>query len=111
MLVVKTALLFVVTALAEILGCTSPWLWLRKDASAWLLLPAAASLAFSVFLLTLHPAASGRIDAAYGGVDVATALAWLRLVDKVRLGPSDRISAGPSLIGMAVIASAWRAEP
>ncbi|HGS4169025.1 TPA: YnfA family protein, partial [Yersinia enterocolitica] len=69
----KTSLLFFVTALAEIIGCFLPYLWLRKGASMWLLLPAAASLALFVWLLTLHPAASGRVYAAYGGVYVATA--------------------------------------
>ena len=39
MLFAKTAGLFVVTALAEILGCYLPYLWLRKGASAWLLFP------------------------------------------------------------------------
>jgi small multidrug resistance family-3 protein len=110
LLIVNTALLFIVTALAEIIGCYLPWLWLRKGASAWLLLPAAASLALFAFLLTLHPAASGRIYAAYGGVYVATALVWLRFVDDVRLGPSDWIGAALSLIGMAVIASGWKAD-
>lgn len=110
-LVLKTALLFVLTALAEIFGCYLPWLWLRRGGSAWLLVPAAASLATFAFLLSLHPAASGRIYAAYGGVYVATALAWLRLVDGVRLGPTDWIGAGLCLFGMAVIASGWRAEP
>ncbi|EKN3465725.1 YnfA family protein, partial [Yersinia enterocolitica] len=79
----KTSLLFFVTALAEIIGCFLPYLWLRKGASMWLLLPAAASLALFVWLLTLHPAASGRVYAAYGGVYVATALIWLRVVDGV----------------------------
>ncbi|HII2983107.1 TPA: YnfA family protein, partial [Yersinia enterocolitica] len=74
----KASLLFFVTALAEIIGCFLPYLWLRKGASMWLLLPAAASLALFVWLLTLHPAASGRVYAAYGGVYVATALIWLR---------------------------------
>ena len=60
--------LFVLTALAESVGCYLPWLWLRQGATAWLLLPAAASLALFVWLLTLHPAASGRVYAAYGGV-------------------------------------------
>ncbi|REM99449.1 hypothetical protein DSI35_22655, partial [Mycobacterium tuberculosis] len=50
----KTLLLFVLTAVAEIVGCYLPWLWLRKDGSAWLLLPAAASLALFAWLLTLH---------------------------------------------------------
>jgi small multidrug resistance family-3 protein len=36
-----------------------------------------------VWLLTLHPAASGRVYAAYGGVYVCTALLWLRFVDGV----------------------------
>lgn len=110
MLVVKTALLFLVTALAEILGCYFPYLWLRKGGSAWLLLPAASCLVLFAYLLSLHPAASGRIYAAYGGVYVATALVWLRLVDDVRPGPTDWIGAGLCLIGMAVIASGWRAE-
>jgi small multidrug resistance family-3 protein len=40
----KTAGLFVVTALAEIVGCFLPYLWLRKGGPIWLLVPAAASL-------------------------------------------------------------------
>lgn len=75
MQVVTTLALFLATALAEILGCYLPWLWLRQGRSAWLLLPAAASLALFAWLLTLHPAAAGRVYAAYGGVYVAVALA------------------------------------
>ncbi|HEV8261364.1 MAG TPA: hypothetical protein VGQ19_11485, partial [Burkholderiales bacterium] len=30
----KTTLLFAVTAVAEIIGCYLPYLWLRKDGSA-----------------------------------------------------------------------------
>ncbi|WP_213978780.1 YnfA family protein, partial [Serratia marcescens] len=63
----KTTLLFFATALAEIIGCFLPYLWLKKQGSAWLLLPAAVSLMLFVWLLTLHPAASGRGYAAYGG--------------------------------------------
>ncbi|MER5245372.1 YnfA family protein, partial [Serratia marcescens] len=80
----KTTLLFFATALAEIIGCFLPYLWLKKQGSAWLLLPAAVSLMLFVWLLTLHPAASGRVYAAYGGVYVATALLWLRVVDGVK---------------------------
>lgn len=36
--------LFMATALAEIAGCYLGYLWLRKGASAWLLIPAALSL-------------------------------------------------------------------
>ncbi|MFW8120770.1 YnfA family protein, partial [Klebsiella pneumoniae] len=82
---VKTALLFFITAIAEITGCFLPWLWLKRGMGTWLLLPAAASVALFVGLLTLHPAASGRVYAAYGGVYVLTALIWLRLIDGVKL--------------------------
>ena len=56
----KIALLFAVTAVAEIVGCYLPWLVVKQDKSAWLLLPAALSLALFAWLLTLHPTAAGR---------------------------------------------------
>lgn len=105
----KTTLLFFATALAEIVGCFLPYLWLKKGASAWLLLPAALSLMVFVWLLTLHPAASGRVYAAYGGVYVATALLWLRVVDGVRLTAFDWLGAGVALAGMLIIVAGWRA--
>ncbi|WP_145553443.1 YnfA family protein [Yersinia canariae] len=104
----KTSLLFFVTALAEIIGCFLPYLWLRKGGAIWLLLPAAASLAMFVWLLTLHPAASGRVYAAYGGVYVATALIWLRVVDGVKLSVFDWVGAGVALAGMLIIVAGWR---
>lgn len=107
---VKTTSLFFATALAEIVGCYLPYLWLRKDGSAWLLAPAAASLVIFVWLLTLHPAASGRIYAAYGGVYVVTALVWLRVVDGVKLSSMDWLGAGIALLGMAIIAAGWQSR-
>jgi small multidrug resistance family-3 protein len=101
--VLQTFLLFVLTALAEIIGCYLPYLWLRKGYSAWLLLPAAASLALFAWLLTLHPEASGRVYAAYGGVYISMALLWLWLADGVRPVASDWIGAGLCLAGMLVI--------
>ncbi len=100
---IQTLLLFVVTALAEIVGCWLPWLWLRRDGSAWLLLPAAASLALFAWLLTLHPTASGRIYAAYGGVYVSVALCWLWAVDGIRPTRWDAAGVALCLAGMAVI--------
>jgi small multidrug resistance family-3 protein len=104
----KTTGLFFATALFEILGCWLPWLWLRQGASAWLLLPAAASVAVFVWLLSLHPAASGRVYAAYGGVYVVCALLWLRWVDGMALRPSDWLGGAIVLVGMAVIVWGWR---
>ena len=59
--------------------------------------------ALFVWLLTLHPAASGRVYAAYGGVYVCTALLWLRFVDGVRLSLYDWSGALIALCGMLII--------
>jgi len=107
---IKITLLFIATALTEIIGCFLPYLWLRKGGSVWLLAPAAASLVLFVWLLTLHPAASGRVYAAYGGVYVATALVWLRFVDDVKLSAYDWVGAAVALVGMAIIVAGWKAE-
>ncbi|MDY0899405.1 YnfA family protein [Pantoea agglomerans] len=104
---IKTAVLFFITALAEITGCFLPWLWLKKGGSVWLLLPAAASLALFVWLLTLHPAASGRVYAAYGGVYVLNALLWLRVVDGVKLSVWDWSGALIAFSGMLIIVMGW----
>lgn len=96
--------LFFVTALAEIVGCYLPWLVLRQGRSAWLLVPAAASLALFAWLLTLHPAAAGRTYAAYGGAYICVALLWLRFVDGAALSRFDAAGAALALVGMAVIA-------
>ena len=109
--ILKTIGLFAVTAIAEITGCFLPYLWLRKEGSVWLLVPAACSLALFVWLLTLHPAASGRVYAAYGGVYVATALVWLRVVDGVELSRLDWVGAGIALLGMSIIVLGWQAKP
>ena len=42
-LILKTTGLFIATALAEIVGCFLPYLWLRKGGPIWLLIPAATS--------------------------------------------------------------------
>ena len=105
----KTVALFVATAVAEIVGCYLPYLWLKKGAPVWVLLPAAAALALFVWLLTLHPAASGRVYAAYGGVYVATAIAWLWAVDGIRPTLWDMTGAAVAIAGMAIIAFAPRA--
>jgi small multidrug resistance family-3 protein len=104
----KTFGLFVATAIAEIVGCYLPYLWLRKDAPAWVLLPAAASLALFVWLLSLHPTAAGRVYAAYGGVYVATAIAWLWVVDGSRPTVWDAVGALVAITGMAIIMFAPR---
>ena len=80
-----------------------PYLWLKRGASPWLLLPAALSLALFAWLLTLHPAAAGRVYAAYGGVYIAVALVWLCKVDGVSLTAWDLGGAAVALLGMSII--------
>jgi len=104
----KTLALFILTALAEIVGCYLPWLWLRQNGSVWLLLPAAFSLGLFAWLLTLHPTASGRVYAAYGGVYIGMALLWLWLVDGVRPSQWDALGVALCLTGMSVIMFAPR---
>lgn len=103
MSLLKTLGLFVLTAAAEIIGCYLPYQWLQRNKSAWLLLPAAVSLALFVWLLSLHPAAAGRVYAAYGGVYVCVAIGWLWLVQGIRPSGWDLLGSAVALIGMGII--------
>ena len=106
----KTVFLFLLTALAEIVGCYLPYLWLREGKSVWLLVPAGLSLALFVWLLSLHPTATGRVYAAYGGVYVLMAVLWLWGVEGIRPSQWDLLGAGVVLLGMAIIMFAPRAS-
>lgn len=101
--IARTLGLFTLTAVAEIVGCYLPYLWLKQNASPWLLLPAAASLALFVWLLTLHPHAAGRTYAAYGGIYVAIAILWLWWVDGMEPDRWDLVGAAVAAAGMAII--------
>jgi small multidrug resistance family-3 protein len=99
----KTVGLFFLTAVAEMAGCYLPYLWLRQDKSALLLIPAAISLLAFVWLLTLHPFAAGRAYAAYGGMYVAVAVGWLWWIQRLEPTRWDLIGAAVTLAGMAII--------
>lgn len=99
----NTVLLYMATALAEIVGCYLPERWLKQQGSPWLLVPAAISLSLFAWLLTLHNAPSGRVYAAYGGVYIAVALLWLWRVDGVRPSVWDISGVAVALIGMGII--------
>lgn len=99
----KTIALFLVTAVAEIVGCYLPYLWLREGKSAWVLVPALLSLALFAWLLSLHPTAAGRVYAAYGGVYVFVAILWLWFVDGIKPSAWDITGSLVALLGMAII--------
>ena len=105
---IKVLGLFILTAVAEILGCYLPYLWLREDKSIWLLVPAGLSLIAFAWLLTLHPAAAGRVYAAYGGVYIFVAIMWLWIIDGIRPSTWDLVGSGVALLGMAIIMFAPR---
>ncbi len=105
---IKIIGLFFITALAEIAGCYFPYLWMKRQGSSWLLIPAALSLALFVWLLTLHPEASGRIYATYGGIYIVTALVWLKVVDGVSLTVTDWVGALVVFVGAGIIISGWK---
>lgn len=107
--ILKTTILFFFTAVAEILGCYLPLLWLKGEASVWVLAPAVLSLTLFVYLLTLHPTDAGRVYAAYGGVYVATAVLWLWLVEGVTPHMWDIVGSLVSIAGMAIIMFAPKA--
>jgi len=106
--VTRTVGLFFVTAVAELLGCYLPLLWLTGKGGAWLLVPAAFCLVAFVWLLTLHPTASGRVYATYGAVYIATALLWLWVIDGITPTWTDAVGVALALCGAAVIASGHR---
>lgn len=105
---IKTLLIFFFTAIAEIVGCYLPYLWLKEGKSIWLLVPAAFSLVLFAWLLSLHPTAAGRVYAAYGGVYISVAIFWLWAIDGIKPTLWDITGAIVALIGMAIIMFAPR---
>jgi len=100
---IKILGLFMLTAIAEIVGCYMPYLWLKQGGSAWLLVPATLSLMLFVWLLTLHPTAAGRVYAAYGGVYITVAILWLWLVESVKPALTDWVGVLVCLLGVGII--------
>jgi small multidrug resistance family-3 protein len=102
--VLTTFAIYTGAAIAEIAGCFAVWSWLRLEKPAWLLIPAALSLALFAYLLTLiETDAAGRAFAAYGGIYIAASLGWLFAVEGRMPDRWDFIGAGTCLIGAAII--------
>jgi small multidrug resistance family-3 protein len=100
----RTALLYLGAALAEIAGCFSVWAWLRLDKSWWWLPPGFVCLVTFAYLLTLVDSnAAGRTYAAYGGVYILSSLLWLWAVEHIRPDRWDVAGAAICLLGAAVI--------
>ncbi len=101
---IRTTLVYVGAAVAEIAGCFAVWAWLRLDKPVWWVAPGLASLALFAWLLTFADSAfAGRAYAAYGGVYIAASLAWLWAVEGARPDRWDAIGALVCLAGAALI--------
>lgn len=95
---------YVGAAVAEIAGCFAFWAWLKLGKSAWWIAPGMVSLALFAFLLTLvDSAAAGRAYAAYGGVYIASSLAWLWVVEGLKPDRWNVVGVVVCLIGAAII--------
>ncbi len=100
----KTSLVYIAAAFAEIAGCYSFWMWIRAAKPMWWLAPGLVSLAAFAWLLTLvDSTAAGRAYAAYGGIYIVASLVWLWSVEGVRPDRWDAIGAAVALVGAAII--------
>jgi small multidrug resistance family-3 protein len=104
MTVVRSILLFVVAAVAEIGGAWLIWQGVREHRGLLFVGAGVVALGAYGFVATLQPDPHfGRILAAYGGIFVAGSLAWGMLVDGFRPDRLDYIGAALCLAGVAVI--------
>jgi len=99
-----TLAVYFVAAAAEIGGCFAFWVWLRLGRSAWWLVPGMLSLALFAFVLTRSEARfAGRAYAAYGGVYIASSLAFLWLIEQRAPDRWDLAGAAVCIAGAAII--------
>jgi small multidrug resistance family-3 protein len=100
----RSMIVYIAAAIAEIGGCFAVWAWARLGKSALWLAPGVVSLLVFAYLLTLiESLAAGRAYAAYGGVYIAASLGWLWAVEGLRPDRWDLGGAAICLVGAAVI--------
>ena len=109
MTVVRSVLLFVLAALAEIGGAWLVWQGVREHRGLGWIGAGVVALGVYGFVATLQPDAHfGRILAAYGGVFVMGSLLWGVVLDGFRPDRFDLIGAALCLVGVVVIMYAPR---
>ena len=110
MTVVRSVLLFVVAAVAEIGGAWLVWQGVRENRGLLWIGAGVVALGAYGFVTTLQPDADfGRILAAYGGVFVVGSLLWGMAADGFRPDRYDVLGAAVCVVGVAVIMYAPRA--
>lgn len=107
--VLRSIVLFLVAAVAEIGGAWLVWQGVREHRGLLFVGAGVAALGAYGFVATLQPDSHfGRILAAYGGIFVAGSLAWGMIVDRFRPDRFDLIGAALCLLGVVVIMYAPR---
>lgn len=96
--------IFAAAAVCEIGGCFAVWSWMKRGASGWVAALGVVSLiVFAGLLSRIEFSFAGRAYAAYGGIYIAAALAWLWLVEKQRPSAADVTGAAICVLGALVI--------
>ncbi|PKW19252.1 YnfA family protein [Saccharopolyspora spinosa] len=109
MSLLRSVVLFVLAAVAEIGGAWLVWQGVREQRGLLWIGAGVIALGIYGFVATFQPDAHfGRILAAYGGVFVAGSLLWGVFVDGFRPDRWDIIGALICLVGVAVIMYAPR---
>jgi len=107
--VLKSVVLFLLAALAEIGGAWLIWQGWREHRGALWIAGGIVALGAYGFVATFQPDPNfGRILAAYGGIFVAGSLAWGMLVDHFKPDRYDIAGATICLVGVLVIMYAPR---
>jgi small multidrug resistance family-3 protein len=107
--VLRSVLLFLLAALAEIGGAWLVWQGVREQRGMLWIGAGVLALGAYGFVATLQPDPNfGRILAAYGGVFVAGSLAWGMAVDGFRPDGFDYLGATVCLVGVGLIMYAPR---
>ncbi len=98
---------FTVAALLEIAGCFAFWTWLRLGRSPLTaVLGTLILIGFAITLTRVDAAFAGRAYAAYGGIYIASSLAWLWAVEGQRPTTADTLGALLAITGALVIVGA-----
>lgn len=103
MLILKSALLFILAGLCEIGGGYLVWQWLRNGKTPfWAVLGAIILFLYGI-IPTLQPAHFGRVYAAYGGVFVILSILWGWVIDRKSPDAFDLLGGAFCLVGVAFI--------
>lgn len=109
MTVLRSVILFVLAAIAEIGGVYLVWQGFREKRGVLFIGAGVIALGLYGFFATFQPSPHfGRVLAAYGGVFVVGSLAWGIIFDGFRPDRYDIIGAVIALVGVAVIMYAPR---